>query len=57
VAEVHASARARRLAKIVCDYFYAHSENRMVAIDQEQAVNPGQEKEGSTVSSINCDRC
>ena len=23
----------------------------------EQGDNPGQEKEGSTVSSVNCDRC
>jgi len=30
------------------NYSYAHD---------EQGVNPGQEKEGSRVSSLNCDRC
>jgi len=34
--------------RIISDNSYAHD---------EQGDNPGQEKEGSTVSCINCDRC
>jgi len=34
--------------RIISNNSYAHD---------EQGDNPGQEKEGSTVSPINCDRC
>jgi len=49
VAGVRASARGRPPTKeIISNNSYVHD---------EQGDNPGQEKEGFVVSSINCDRC
>ena len=48
VAGVRLSQGASVYQRIISNNFYAHD---------EQGDNPGQEKEGSTVSSINYDRC
>jgi len=50
VAGIQTSARARPLTmkRIISNNSYAYD---------EQEDNAGQEKEGSTVSCINCDRC
>jgi len=42
------SSGASTYQRIISNNAYAHD---------EEGYNPGQEKEGATVSSINCDRC
>ena len=48
MARVRLGPGASAYQRIISNNSYAHD---------EQGDNPGQEKEDSTVSSINCDRC
>jgi len=48
VAGVRHGPGASAYQRIISNNSYAHD---------EQGDNPGQEKEGSMVSSLNCDRC
>jgi len=49
VAGVRASAPgASAYQRIISNNYYAHDEQRL---------NPGQEKEGLTLSSVNCEHC